>query len=63
VTDAAQGVASMRNSASISSVTITGCAVSEMMHIRLQRDASHASDTLAATAEFVGMEFTYRRAM
>ncbi len=62
VTDTAQGTANQYNDASITSVTITGCAAGETMYLRLFRDPAHGSDTLAATARLAGFELTYRRA-
>ena len=63
VTDAAKGTTLQTNDASISSVTVTGCAAGELMHIKVFRDSSHASDNLAATANLIGVEIKYRRAM
>ena len=61
VTDAAKGTTLEVNEASITTVTITGCAASELMHVKVFRDAAHASDTLAATANLIGVELTTRR--
>jgi hypothetical protein len=58
VTDAAQGTASRRNTATITGVTVTGCAAGEDMYIKLTRDAAHGSDDLAATANVIGVYFT-----
>lgn len=63
VTDAAKGTGGRLNTASLSSVTTTGCAAGELLKFRILRDPSHASDTIAATARLVGVEWTYRRAM
>lgn len=63
VTDAAKGTTNQTNDASIASVTITGCAAGELLHIKVLRDAAHASDTLAATARLIGVELTGRRAL
>lgn len=62
-TDATQGVASRFNTATLSTVTTTGCAAGEMLHLRFFRDPTHASDTIAADADFIGIEFKYRRAL
>lgn len=62
VTDTAKGTANQTNDASIASVTITGCAAGELLHLKLSRDSAHASDTLAATARLIGLELTLRRA-
>lgn len=63
VTDAAKGTTLQLNDASITGVTVTGCAAGELLFLKVQRDAAHASDTLAATARLVGLELTYRRAI
>lgn len=63
VTDAAKGTTLQLNDATITTVTITGCAAGELMFVKVLRDAAHASDTLAATARLVGLELTYRRAL
>lgn len=63
VTDAAKGTTLQLNDASITTVTITGCAAGELMFLKVQRDSAHASDTVAATARLVGLELTYRRAL
>jgi hypothetical protein len=63
VTDGALGTTLQTNDAAIASVTITGCAAGELLFLRVLRDPTHASDTLAATARLVGVELTVRRAM
>lgn len=63
VTDAAKGTTLQLNDAAITTLAITGCLASELMFIRVLRDAAHASDTLAATARLTGIEITIRRAM
>jgi hypothetical protein len=63
VTDTAKGTTLQQNDATIASVTITGCAAGELMNVKVQRNAAHASDSLAATARLVGLELTFRRAI
>ncbi len=63
VTDATQGVASRFNTATLSSLTLTGAAAGSWMWLRLFRDPAHASDTIGATASLLGVEMKYRRAM
>jgi hypothetical protein len=63
VTDTAKGTTLQQNDASITTVTVTGCAAGELMFLKVRRDASHASDSLAATARLVGLELTLRRAI
>ena len=63
VTDAAKGTTLQTNDAAISGVTMTGCAAGELLHLKIQRDSAHASDTLAATARLIGLELVIREAM
>lgn len=63
VTDAAKGTTLQTNDAAITTVTVTGCAAGELMHLKIQRDSAHASDTLAATARLIGVELTIREAL
>jgi len=62
VTDAAKGTANQTNDADIAGVTMTGCAAGALLHLKVQRDSAHASDTLAATARLISLELTLRRA-
>jgi hypothetical protein len=62
VTDTAKGTANQTNDASVTGITMTGCAAGEAWHIKVLRDPAHASDTLAATARLLGVELTVRRA-
>jgi len=63
VTDTVKGTTLQLNDASITTLTTTGCAAGELMHLKVLRDAAHASDTLAATANLIGIELKYRRAI
>ncbi len=63
VTDAAKGTTLQLNDASITTVTVTGCAAGELMFLKVRRDSANASDTLAATARLIGVELTFRRAI
>lgn len=63
VTDAAKGTTNQTNDAAITTVTVTGCAASELMHVKIFRDPAHASDTLAATARLIGVELVIREAL
>ena len=63
VTDTAKGTTLQTNDAAITGVTVTGCAAGELMHLKIQRDSAHASDTLAATARLVGIELVIREAI
>lgn len=63
VTDTAKGTTLQMNDFAINGVTTTGCAAGELMHIKFLRDSAHASDSLAATANVIGLEMKYRRAM
>jgi len=61
VADANNATANTRNSASIASITVTGCAAGETLFARIGRDPTNASDTLAATAALLDLEITMRR--
>lgn len=63
VTDTAKGTTNQTNDAAITTVTVTGCAAGELMHLKILRDSAHASDTLAATARLIGVELVIREAM
>ena len=63
VTDTAKGTTNQINDAAITGVTTTGCAAGELMHVKIRRDAGHASDTHAATARLIGVELVIREAM
>lgn len=63
VTDAAKGTTNQTNDAAITSVTITGCAAGELMHVKVFRDSGHASDTHAGTARLLGVELVVREAI
>jgi hypothetical protein len=63
VIDAALGTTLQLNDATITGVTITGCAAGELMFLKVLRNPAHASDTLAATARLIGVELTFRRAI
>jgi hypothetical protein len=61
VTTAAAGTANRLQTSSISSVTITGCAAREYLHLKLFRDGNDGSDTLGASLDVIGVELTIRR--
>jgi hypothetical protein len=63
VTTAAQGTANRRNITTFTGLTTTGCAAGNTFFFRLVRDPAHASDTIAASAEFIGLELKYRRTL
>lgn len=63
VTDATQGTANQLNEAAITGVTTTGCAAGENLHLKVFRDPTNGSDTMAGTARLVGVELTVRRAI
>ena len=62
VSDANNSTANTRNSATISSITTTGCAAGETLFLRIGRDPTNGSDTLAAAAVLLEFEVTLRRA-
>lgn len=61
VADTAKGTTLQANDASITGITTTGCAAGELLHLRIARDGSDASDTLGATASLIGVSLTTRR--
>lgn len=65
VTTAAAGTASRVQTSSISALTLTGCttATKMLLHLKVFRDGNDGADTIAASANFIGAELTYRRAM
>lgn len=63
VTDTTKGTANQTNDAAITSVTATGCAAGELMHLKIFRDSAHASDTMAGTARLIGVELVVREAL
>lgn len=63
VTDTTKGTTNQTNDASITGVTITGCAAGELVHLKVQRDSGHASDNMAGTARLIGVELTVREAL
>ncbi|MGH9812034.1 MAG: hypothetical protein ACRD4T_02760, partial [Candidatus Acidiferrales bacterium] len=62
VSDANNSTANTRNSATLSSITTTGCAAGETLFLRIGRDPTNGSDTLAAAAVLLEFEVTLRRA-
>jgi hypothetical protein len=62
VTDAAKGTTLQLNDAAITGLTTTGCAAGELMHLKVQRNRTHASDDATGVISLVGVEMTLRRA-
>jgi len=60
VTSAAHASANVVRSATIT-LDVTGCARGDIMAIDIYRDGAHASDNLAATAQVLGVSFSYPR--
>jgi hypothetical protein len=61
--DANKATANQYNKTASNTVTTTGtCAAGDVMHVRIKRDAAHASDNLAATAQLVGVYLKLREA-
>lgn len=63
VTTTTNGTANGLNTSSITGLTITGCAASELLTLRLKRLSNDAADTLTVNARLVGVEVTVRRSM
>lgn len=62
VTDTAKGTTLQFNDASISAITVTGCAAGEELFFKLYRDADAGGDTMAGDAQLIWARFTTRRA-
>jgi hypothetical protein len=62
VTDAVKGTTLQLNTASIAALTTTGCSAGELAHLKIFRQRTHASDTIAGVISLVGVEVTARRA-
>ncbi len=62
VTDTVKGTTLQLNTASIAALTTTGCAAGELAHLKVFRQRTHASDTIAGVISLVGVEVTMRRA-
>jgi hypothetical protein len=60
VTDAAQGTANRLNDASITTVTVTGCAADEQFFFKLYRDADNGSDDMTGDARLISMRLALR---
>lgn len=63
VSDAAKGSANQLNVAALTSITATGVAAGELLHIQISRDPNETStrtDDHAADARLVGVELIYR---
>ena len=61
--DANNATANTYNATPANLITTTGtCAAGELMHVRVKRDPAHASDTLVATAQLVGVSLKLREA-
>lgn len=63
VTDTAKGTTLQLNSAAITNITKTSCAAGELLHVRLLRNRTHASDTIAAAVSLAHVELTARRSI
>lgn len=57
VTSSANASAGRLLAATFGAVTTTGCAANEVLQFRISRDPTHASDTLAGTAELKSITF------
>jgi len=61
VTDTAKGTANQLNIATISTVTLTGCAAGERMFLHMFRDANNVADDFVGDARLVSTRLTLRR--
>jgi hypothetical protein len=63
-TETAKGTTNQLNQWSISAITTTGCAVGELLHVRMLRNRTHASDSITGVVSLAGnLEVTIRRSM
>lgn len=60
VTDTAKGTANQLNDADVASVTITGCAAGELVHVKIRRDADNGSDTMTGDARYIYAKLEYQ---
>lgn len=58
VTDTAKGTTNQLNDASIGTVTVTGCAAGEWMHIKVHRQRTTSGDTITGVVSLVAVEIT-----
>jgi len=58
ITDASSATRYARNSATLTGVTVTGCAAGELLFVKVGRDPTNGTDTLAATATITDVELT-----
>lgn len=64
IVETAKGTTNQLNELSLSGVTMTGCAAGELFHLRILRNRTHASDTIAAVVSLAGpIRLTMRRAL
>lgn len=61
VTDAAKGSTNQLNTASMNSISTTGCSAGNEFFFEFYRNPANASDTLNATAELLSLQIVYRR--
>lgn len=61
VTSAASASANYQVKGSLSSLTMTGCAVDETLFIKVDRDGTVGGDTIAATANLIALEIRWFR--
>lgn len=63
VTSNAAGSANQLTMPTISAITTTGCTAGSVLHLKVFRDPTNGSDTMAGTARLIGTELTWRRAI
>ncbi len=61
VVDAMKGTTNQLNDAAITGLTMTGCAAGELLHLKIFRQRTHASDTTTGVISLVGVEVTMTR--
>lgn len=63
VTDAAKGTTLQFNDASMTTITVTGCAAGEELMFKIYRDADAGGDTMTGDAQLIWARFKMRRAI
>jgi hypothetical protein len=63
IASTALGTTNQYNTASVTGITTTGCSAGNVLYVRVFRDPTNGSDTLAATARLIGVDLILRRAI
>jgi hypothetical protein len=63
VTDPAKGTTLQTNQASMTGLDVTGCTAADILHLRVLRNRTHASDSITGVVSLIDSHLTIRRAM